>query len=135
MKKLLAVFVGAGFMLSLSVNAAAAVESLNCQSDQNTAVTKPKLIISVPAYLVSVTYVDNVSALFTATKNVVINKQIKKLILARELAHIDEMNGYLTIQGKIWALAVAPTKERASLYSSNPDINEVPMFCLSRATN
>lgn len=135
MKKLF--FIGAGFVLSLSVNATAAIQnrSFNCQSDQKTTTTKSKLIITVPAYLVEILYINDTSVRFSATKNVVINKQIKGITLSREIARVEEMNGYLTIQGKIWALAVAPAKERASLYSSNPDLNEVPMFCLSTATN
>jgi hypothetical protein len=136
-KKLCTVFIGAGFMLSLSVNAAVAMKnkSFSCESDKRIAFTHSRFLMTTPAYTAEVLYINDDSVSFTAIKNIVVNKQIRKMVLSREIARAEEMNGYLTIQGKVWALAVAPEKNRASLYSSNPDINEVPMFCLSSDAN
>lgn len=69
---------------------------------------------------------------FIAKKNVIIDGSIRTLLLTRESAQVENTGKYLVIQGTEWALAIAPEKKRASLYNMNPDLNEVPMFCLSQ---
>lgn len=137
MKKLCTVFIRASFTLSLSVNAVAAIKnrSFDCESDKKITTSKAGSSVTVPEYTADVTDIDGVLARFLVKRNVIINNQLRTKIYTNEKAHLEEMNNYLTVQGRIWALAVAPEKKRASLYSSNPDINEVPMFCLSRDSN
>lgn len=118
-----------------------------CQSDKKVSVssknvgsknkTKSKSSKSntVPEYTAQVSDFAGSTARFVAKRNYVLNNKINTENLHAGEAHIENSGTYLTIQGLEWALAIAPQKKRASLYSSNPDLNEIPMFCLSQQTN
>jgi len=87
-------------------------------------------------YSAKVSDIEGPMAIFVAKKyQTKSNKVVKTTILTQGEAHFDDSRKYIVVQATEWALAIAPEKKRASLYSSNPDINEIPMFCLSESLN
>jgi hypothetical protein len=119
------------------VNALAAIKnrSFECESDKKMTSFKAGNPVTLPEYTADVADIDGVSVHFLVKRNVSVKNELRTRTYANEKAHLESMNNYLNVQGRIWALAIAPEKKRASLYSSNPDINEVPMFCLSPGSN
>jgi hypothetical protein len=133
-KKLSAIFIGANLMFSLPVKASYFFNkprSFDCQSDKRIEGYGKGSRSSVPEYQALILQISDSKVSFSVKKNYIQKNEIRTATLANEKAYVEESNNYLTIQGYKWALAIAPEKERASLYNMNPDIDEVPMFCLS----
>lgn len=103
-----------------------------CFSDQVVSGRSKSYDNSIYEYSATVTNFDGNTAILIAKKNYILGGQIRVKDLTHEIAVVTHENKYLTVQGVEWALAIAPQKKRASLYSANPDVNEVPMFCLSQ---
>lgn len=111
------------------------IKNFECYSDKRVLGIVKKREVILPEYFVTITDLENREAHFVAKKNELYGREIRIQTLTDEDAQVEYAQKYLTIQGREWALAIAPEKERASLYSRNPDVNEVPMFCLSLGEN
>lgn len=132
-KKLRLQIVGALLLSSIPVQMVFAVKKrkiYECHSD------KKILAQTVSEYTAVVRDIAGVNAQFMAKRNYLVhNNEIKTEVLFNGDAQLENTGKYLTIQTIEWTLAIAPEKKRASLYSSNPDMNEIPMFCLSPSAN
>ena len=135
MKKLGIHILGAILVSSLPVNGSAFYSkkrrNFDCYSDKKISGVVKKSQTSVHEFSAQVKEIDEKRAVLLVKRNYLSGKDIRSQTLTNEEALIDDSSKYLTIQGNEWALAIAPAKKRASLYNMNPDINEVPMFCLS----
>jgi hypothetical protein len=134
-KKLGVLFIGANLLFSPQVNAFSFVSkrrSFDCQSDKKISAIVKKNKVTVPEYSALVNDLnDDVHVSFLVKKNYLLKEQLRTQVLVDERSALETSNTYLTVQSDNWALAIAPEKKRASLYNMNPDLNEVPMFCLS----
>ena len=115
-----------------AVSSLAKKRSYECYSDQTIMGRQKSYSTSFHEYTATVTDFEGDMASLIAKKNYIFNGEVRAKNLTNEKAFIKKANKYLIVQGAEWALAIAPQKKRASLYSTDPDINEVPMFCLSR---
>jgi hypothetical protein len=136
MKKVSAIFIGANLLFSPAVRASPTIKDrryFNCQSDKKITLLDQNST-SAPEFLALVTDSNDSDARvnFSVKKNYILKNHLKTQILVNEKSAIETASTYLTVQSDNWALAIAPEKNRASLYNMNPDFNEVPMFCLSK---
>lgn len=142
MKKLGLHIVGALVLSSIPMHTALAFKkrrTYECYSDKKIQQSHKigfRELQSDHEYTARVSDFAGTSAYFVAKKNILEhNNKIRTETITSGEAHFENTGKYLVIQANEWALAVAPEKKRASLYSSNPDINEIPMFCLSESIN
>lgn len=144
MKKLGLHIVGALVLSSIPMKAANANKVsaykkrryFECYSDKKITQVKKLRTSQVHEFSALVSGTDEKTAELVAKRNFLTQKnKVKTETIAQGAAHVENTGKYLVFQGEEWALAIAPEKKRASLYSSNPDINEIPMFCLSQVKN
>lgn len=102
---------------------------LHCESDTRIFVGPDK---HYPEYIAEVVPQSYSIAELTARQYIVSDNKLLSRILIKQFSDVRVTSTHLTILGDNWNLAITPTFTRASLYSSNPYINEVPMFCLSK---
>ncbi|MES2767518.1 MAG: hypothetical protein V4596_00110 [Bdellovibrionota bacterium] len=141
MKKLGLHILGAVLLSSIPMHTAFAIKKrkyYECYSDKKISQNykNKSKALTVSEYTAVVREIDEKKAYFTAKRNFIANnKELRTETLSTGEAHVQHTGNYLTVQALEWALAIAPEKKRASLYSSNPDLNEIPMFCLSQQVN
>ncbi len=126
MKKLWSIF-----LFSAAAGSLAHAESLRCASDATITIAHEWGVYTYPEFHVEVVPQNQVSAKFAVYQYYRAQSHLSIRLLAKQVATIQPSATHYTVTGAEWSLAISPNKERASLYSTNPYLNEVPMFCLS----
>lgn len=124
---------GAGMLASVKAHSYQ-TEFLVCQSD-SVVVTTKNPTLRAHEYIVRLSQYDGNTILFETIQNFLRKDEVVEMRLTKERAILIEEKGIISVKGREWAIAISTEKNRASLYNMNPDINEVPMFCLSPELN